>query len=71
MRATISNLVIGNNSISVIDGELVINGEKHKLPNKCFGTNVSQINNKLYINGYEFKNGEFKRTFMAFWHMIF
>ena len=30
--------------------------------------NITVINNKVYINGYEWKDGEWKRTLKAMWY---
>jgi hypothetical protein len=32
------------------------------------GFSITTINNKIYIDGYEFKNGKWSKTFAALWH---
>ena len=63
-----------NNITSIIiDKEeyIIINGIKYKLPKYIKGTNITQINNHVYIDGYEFKNGKFKKTFKSLFHLFF
>jgi hypothetical protein len=33
--------------------------------------NVFADGDRFYINGYEYKNGEWKRTLKALWHLLF
>lgn len=33
--------------------------------------NITTIDKKVYINGYEYKNGKWKRTLVALWHYLF
>lgn len=33
--------------------------------------NISIINNKLYVNGYQFTDGKWKRTLRSTWHRYF
>lgn len=35
------------------------------------GTNSTIIDGKLYVNGYEWKDGYWKRTLKAFWYNLF
>lgn len=34
-------------------------------------TSVSQVNDHIYVNGYEWTGTKWKRTFPALWHMFF
>lgn len=62
-----SNIISG---IYIIDGTVVVNGvELPPPPTGCHNTTV--INNKVYIDGYEFKNGKWKKTLKAWWHLWF
>ena len=55
--------VITNNEIR-IDGQ--------KIPNPpCELNNTTVINNKVYVNGYEYKNGTWKKTLAAWWRKYF
>lgn len=53
----------------IIDGEIWINGAKIYKLNKS--TNVTIINDKIYADGYEYKDGQWKRTLKALWYLIF
>jgi len=69
----VMNNIKGCNIISgacVINGTVVVNGvELPPPPTKCYSTTI--INNKVYIDGYEFKNGKWKKTLRAWWHLWF
>ncbi len=61
-----------SNSSFIIGNRVWINGEE--LPpvptnrkHHCF----TQINGKVYIDGYEFKKGKWRRTLRALWHLWF
>lgn len=59
-------------SVVQIQGTIVIDGvELPPCPSKSKWTNSTIINNKVYVNGYEYKDGEWKRTLKALWHLIF
>ena len=40
-------------------------------PNKSTSSSVTIINDKLYINGYEWKNNQWKKTLKAIWYYWF
>ena len=48
-----------------------INGVRYEFPKRVKGNSISQINNHIFIDGYEFINGQFKRTLKALWHLFF
>lgn len=48
-----------------------INGIRYQFPKKIKGHSVSQIDNHIFIDGYEFINGKFKRTLRALYHLFF
>lgn len=48
-----------------------INGIKYQFPKRIKGHSVSQIDNHIFIDGYEFINGKFKRTLKALYHLFF
>ena len=63
------NIQISDNCV-VIGNKVTINGvELPPVPSK--GRNSTVINGKVYIDGYEFKNGKWKRTLRALWHLWF
>ena len=49
-----------NQTINMVDNKVIINGKEYKKPG--IGNTLVQNNNHIFINGYEFKNGKFKRT---------
>lgn len=58
------------NGTCVCDGQVIINGAKlPPPPTSCH--NITMINDKVYIDGYEFKNGKWKKTLRAWWHLWF
>ena len=67
------NVIKGSNIISgsaIVDGRVIVNGvELPPPPTNCHNTTI--INNKVYVDGYEFRNGKWKRTLMALWHLLF
>ena len=56
---------------------MVISGNKVMIngytlpPAPCKGSSVTVINNKVYMNGYEWKDGYWKKTLRALWHKWF
>lgn len=61
----ISNgVIICGNTVKFADGTVL-----PPCPGK--GNNITTINGKIYINGYEFKRGKWRRTIKAIYHMIF
>ncbi|MFW5962163.1 MAG: hypothetical protein ACOCQR_00930 [bacterium] len=64
------NISQSNNGNSIqMDGKvLTINGEEYKVPGR--GKNVSIVNGKIFVNGFELVNGKWKRTLKALWYRI-
>ena len=61
---------VSENNLSVWDREVIINGRRvPSPPTDC--RSITMINGKLFIDGYEFKNGVWKKTFRAWWHIWF
>ena len=59
-----------NSIIANRNGKIVINGQEIEYPNKeC--RNVTIINNSIFVDGLEYKDGEWKRTLRALWHKWF
>lgn len=63
-------------TIPMDQGTIVANNEIYvcgkKIPNPpCNINNTIIINDRVYVNGYEFKNGKWKKTFAAWWHKYF
>lgn len=71
MKENLGNIQINNNTI-VKDNRVWINGEElPPVPTKGNNYCLTQINDKVYINGYEFKKGKWRRTLKALWHLWF
>lgn len=67
-------MICVNNNIYVnIDGdEIRINDKRvSDLPHKSSSINITTINNRVFVNGYEYKDGKWKRTLVALWHLFF
>lgn len=63
------NVQIGDNYI-VCGNKVTINGmELPPVPSNGHSSTV--IDGKVYIDGYEFKNGKWKRTLRALWYLLF
>ena len=64
-----NNIQVSNNCV-VCGNKVFINGvELPPVPSK--GYNSTVIDDKVYIDGYEFKNGKWRRTLRALWHLLF
>ena len=48
-----------------------INGVRYNFPKGMKGNSISQIDNHIFIDGYEFIDGKFKRTLRALYHLFF
>lgn len=59
-----------NNGVMVCHGYVMIDG-KRLPPCPAKHDNTTVVNRKVYIGGYEFKNGKWKRTLKALWHNLF
>lgn len=61
-----ANVIIADNG----DGKIILNGEVIEYPNKEHHS-VTIINNSVFVDGLEYKDGEWKRTLRALWHKWF
>lgn len=70
-----NNKVVQFGYLSNTGGQIYINGEVVELPvpskKRPFTYRVTQANGKVFVNTYEYKNGAWKHTFLAYWHYIF
>ena len=58
------------NDVVIVGKQIIVNGIKlPPPPTNC--DNITTINGKVYIDGYEFKNGKWKKTLRAWWHLWF
>lgn len=59
------------NGIIIDNDILYYKGQEYPLPKKCGGHSVTMIDDHIFVDGYEFKDGKFKRTLRALWHKYF
>lgn len=59
-----------NSGVVIIGNEVTINGVKMP-PCPAEGHVSTIINDKVYLNGYELVNGEWKKTLKALWYKLF
>ena len=59
-----------SSSTCVINNEAIVDGVKMP-PCPAKGRNLTMINNKVYIDGYETVNGKWKKTLKALWYKWF
>lgn len=64
----------GKQNVSIVyikNRKIIKNKKEYDIPKHIRGNNVTQINGEIFIDGYEFINGQFKRTLKALWHLFF
>lgn len=62
-----------NDRVFIVNDCVIVDGVKLPTPpvksdNYC---NCTVIDNKVYINGFEYKRGKWRRTLRAMWHNFF
>ena len=66
-----SNSVRNNENVIIVGNKGVfINGKEYPLPDGK-STNSTIIDNHVVVNGYELKNGKWKKTLRAIFHKYF
>ena len=71
MVSTTYNIQISDD-IVIVGNQVYIDGVPlPPVPGKGNNYNSTVINNKVFINGYEFKKGKWRRTLRALWHLWF
>ena len=50
---------------------IVVNGVTIQNPPKFKANSVTIVDNRLFVGGYEYINGKWKRTLRALWHKWF
>lgn len=67
------NVIMSSSNTQIIGSTVRINGKQ--LPpapsSNSSSSSVTVINNKIFINGYEWKDGKWQRTLRALWHLWF
>ena len=64
------NIIQSSKNTIVVGNKVWIN-DTLLPPVPCKGSNITTIDDKVYIDGYEYKNGKWKRTLKAFWYLWF
>lgn len=54
----------------IVQGNRVIINGKTLPPVPSLGNNITTINDNVFIDGYEFKKGKWKRTLRALFHLL-
>ena len=65
------NIKKENKMETIIIGKKIVINNKELPPCPGNGHNITTINGKVYIDGYEFKNGKWKKTLKALYHKWF
>lgn len=60
-----------DNGIIINGNKVIIDDKEYDIPEHVGLSNISVINNKIYINGYELIRGKWKKTLRALWHKYF
>lgn len=68
--ANITFNITGRNNTIVQGNQVWIDGVVLP-PAPCKGHNSTVIDGKVYLDGYEFKKGKWRRTLKALWHLWF
>lgn len=59
-------------NVNIIGNKVFANGSPlPPIPGAKSSINLSQVGNRLYVNGYEYRNGRWKRTLRAILHAMF
>ena len=63
---------ISQDNVVIMDGEIIFRGRKIPTPpNYKTGMNIIAVcNHRLYVNGYEWKRGAWRRTLGALLHSM-
>ena len=59
-------------TFNIIGNKVFVNGSLlPPIPGAKSSVSLSQVGNRLYVNGYEYRNGRWKRTLRAIIHALF
>lgn len=59
-------------NVNIIGNKVFVNGSPlPPIPGAKSSVSLSQVGNRLYVNGYEYRNGCWKRTLRAIIHTLF
>lgn len=66
------NLIIQNGQeVRYSKDRIVVNGAAIPNPPKFKANSVTIVDNRLFVGGYEYIDGKWKRTLRALWHKWF
>ena len=66
------NLIIQNGQeVRYSKDRIVVNGVEIQNPPKFKANSVTIVDSRLFVGGYEYINGKWKRTLKALWHKWF
>lgn len=66
-----NQIIIDGNYVSTDGMKAIINGIEYPYLPNMKGLNNSIIDGKIYVDGYELKNGKWKRTLKALYYYLF
>lgn len=68
-----NNIQVNGDGVIVIGNERIVymNGKEIPFHPNMKGNNITTIDGKAYIDGFEYKNGKWKRTLKALFHKWF
>ena len=70
-RGILMNQFQLGNGVIVSGNKVWVDGKELPLVPVKSPHSITQIDNKVYIDGFEFKNGKWRRTIKAIWHLLF
>jgi len=66
--------VEGVQSVALVEGGLIVNGTEYNVPTKVLNATpncILQSNGDLYVNGYKYEDGTFRRTLFTWLKCVF
>ena len=66
-----NEIIINDDKITIDEHHLYVNGLGYKLPHNCKSNDLTAVNGRIYVGGYEFAGGKFKKNLKSIWHKYF
>lgn len=57
--------------VYILDNMIYIDNKYIQPPHMESTKRITVIGDKVFMNGFEYKNGKWERTLRALWHMLF